>query len=58
MIDTHRHNNLNEKMETFQTIKDLNRKIKDFQTDNLKEHNYQDLINHLIDFKEFMELNK
>ena len=40
---------------TYRTIKDLNRKIKDFEQGNLKAYNYADLINHLIDYKNFKE---
>ena len=43
--------------DSFRTLKELNRKIKDFSLGNLKSHNYGDLINHLIDFKDYCEGN-
>lgn len=39
----------------YNTLKELNRKIKDYEIDNLKKYNYPDLINHLIDYKEHLE---
>ena len=40
------------------TIKELNRKIKDYENGNLNKNQYNDLINHLLDFKEYTEQNQ
>lgn len=39
-------------MKWIKTQKELDRKIKDYDMGNLKQWNYPDLINHLIQFKE------
>jgi len=46
-----------ESSDAFRTIKELERKIKDYRLGNLKKYNYENFIDHLIDYKEWLEGN-